>query len=144
MDLNPPVQRAAGNQSPWVSPEQWAPWAVKSGEIDPDKSIPTLAEPDRFAIIPNGDKLGQHDDIRTINADVDNAHVISFWPLEVEWINKHVRRGGAEFVDAEIHDPNSPLRTVWNSHTQRFGVDDPEARWEQFYDEHIEPALPEP
>ena len=144
MDLNPAVQRAAHGQTPWVSPEQWAPWAIENKSIDPDEPVPTLADPDRIAIVPRGVTLGQHEELRVVDADVDNVHVLSFWPLDATWIDEHVRRAGAEYVDSEIHQPTSPLNQVWEAHTQRFGVDDPVARWERFYDDHVEPALPDP
>ncbi|POG53723.1 hypothetical protein [Haloferax marisrubri] len=143
MDLNPAVQRAANSLTPWLSAEQWAPWAIENGDIEPDATVPTLAEPDLMVVLPHGVSLGQHHNLRTIHADVANAHVVGFWPLDAAWIHTHVRRAGAAYIDAEIHDESSPLRQVWESHTAKFGVSDPVDRWERFYAEHVEPALPE-
>ncbi|GGM51901.1 hypothetical protein [Haloarcula argentinensis] len=141
MDLNPPIQRAANSLEPWFSATQWAPWAIENGDIEADEPVPTLAEADRFAIVPQDVELGQHEDLRVIKAPVENAYTVAFWPLDVNWINEHVRRAGADYVDAEIRDPSSPLHQVWKSHTATFGTTDSIDRWEQFWADHIDPRL---
>jgi hypothetical protein len=140
MDLNPAIQRAANSLDPWFSASQWAPWAIENGDIEEDE-VPTLAGADRFAIVPEGVELGQHADLRIIKAPVENAYCVAFWPLDANWINEHVRRAGADYVDSEIRDPGSPLHQVWQSHTATFGTTDAIGRWEQFWADHIGPRL---
>lgn len=137
MDLNPAIQRAANSLEPWFSAAQWAPWAIENGEIEPDEPVPTLADADRFAIVPEDVELGQHSDLRVITAPVEHAYCVAFWPLDVTWIDEQVRQAGAHYVDSEIRDPSSPLYQVWQSHTATFGTTDPVGRWEQFWADHI-------
>jgi len=141
MDLNPAIQRAANSLEPWFSASQWAPWAIQDGDIQADEPVPTLAEADKFAIVPSDVELGQHEDLRVIKAPVENAYCVAFWPLDVNWIDEHVRRAGADYVDAEIRDSSSPLHQVWGSQTATFGISDSIGRWEQFWTDHIGPRL---
>ncbi|RLM90050.1 hypothetical protein [Haloarcula sp. Atlit-7R] len=141
MDLNPAIQRAANSLEPWFSPTQWAPWSIESGDISVDEAVPTLADADRFAVVPEDVELGQHTDLRVVKCNVENAYVVAFWPLDVTWINEHVRCAGAHYIDTEIQDPGSPLHQVWKSHAATFGSTEPVERWEQFRADHIEPRL---
>jgi hypothetical protein len=142
MDLNPAIQRAANSLEPWFSATQWAPWAIENGDIEADEPAPTLAEADRFAVVPKDVELGgQHEDLRVIKAPVENAYCVAFWPLDPNWVNQHVRQAGADYVDAEIRDSSSPLHQVWKSHTATFGVTNSIDRWELFWDDHIGPRL---
>lgn len=144
MDLNPAIQRAANSLEPWFSTTQWAPWALENGDIEADESAPTLAEADKFAVVPEDVELGQHEDLRVISAPVENAYCVAFWPLDANWINQYVRQAGADYVDAEIRDSSSPLHQVWKSHADTFGIKKSSAaigRWEKFWTEHIGPRL---
>lgn len=145
IDISPQVMNAVNNLEPLATAEQWAQWDVESGDLNADETIPTLADPDLKVILPHGVQIGHDDRFGTVHADVVDAHVVGTWQLDPQWVNKHVRRHGAEYVDQEIRDPNSPLRHVWESHAGKFGFrDDPVGRWDDFYSDNIEPRLPEP
>lgn len=143
MDVSPRIRQAENNLEPFVSVEQWAQWDLESGDLDPDSEIPTNAEPDKTVILPHGFQMGQSEKFNIVHADVVDAHVVGFWQLDPQFINEHVRRHGAEFVDREIREPSSPLRQVWESHAKKFGIDNPVDRWDTFYTEKVKPRLPE-
>jgi hypothetical protein len=145
IDVSPQIMNEVNNLEPLATAEQWAQWDVENGNLNASDMVPTLADPNLNVILPHGVQIGQDDRFEIIHGDVVDAHVVGTWQLDPNWVNEHVRRRGAEYVDEQIRDPNSPLRHVWESHAGTFGFkEDPVGRWDDFYSDNIEPRLPEP
>lgn len=134
-DLTKAIKRARNNAEPWFTPSEWAPW------IDRDDP-PVAGAPDVKVIVPEGyDVNGHRTGFEIHEADVANAHVIGFVPLERDWVERRLMYEGVQWLDEQFYDQQNRYYTVLRDLAADYGVRDPLDEWAGFRDEHLLPAI---
>lgn len=134
-ELTRDLKRERSEAEPWFTPSQWGPWITR-------KEPPLAGAPDMKAIVPKGcDINGHRMDFEIHEADVVNAHLIGFVPLERDWIERRLMHDGIEWLDEQFHDQQNRYYTVLRDLAADYGVRDPLEEWVAFREEHLDPAI---